>query len=205
MTTPSQIEQQARPYRWPQEHLDLCLKLWTDGRSASEVARELTEKFGEERTRNAVLGKLHRMKAPTHSTPQRKKHTPPAMSSKSNIRAPRKVNTDRSRAGKDNAVGASIVRRVLKRSPVPLLPKPLPVVVESVWPARIITLLDLDAHTCRFPIGDPLAADFTFCGCEPQPGKPYCPAHMLRAYTAPAPITASRQKSIYPAMRSQHA
>jgi GcrA cell cycle regulator len=205
MTTPSQIEQQARSYRWPQEHWDLCLELWTDGRSASEVARELTAKFGVERTRKSVLGKLDRMNAPSHGTPQRKNTKAGTGMSKSNfIRAPRRTDTDRSRAGKENAAAASIVRRALNRSPVPLPPKPLPFFEEPLV-GLIDQLVDLTEHTCKWPIGDPLAADFTFCGREPQPGKPYCPAHMLRAYTAPAPITESRQKSIYPTMRSQHA
>jgi GcrA cell cycle regulator len=204
MTTPSQIEQQARSYyRWPQEHLDLCLQLWTEGRSASEVARELTAKFGVERTRNSVLGKLDRMKARKRGIPQRKNKK--AGMSKSNfIRAPRRTETDRSRAGKENAVAASIVRRALNRSPAALPPKPLPFFEEPLV-GLIDKLEHLTEHTCKWPIGDPLAAGFSFCGQEPQPGKPYCQAHALRAYAAPAPITASRQKSIYPAMRSQHA
>jgi hypothetical protein len=125
--------------------------------------------------------------------------------SKSNfIRAPRRTETDRSRAGKENAVAASIVRRALNRSPAALPPKPLPFFEEPLV-GLIDKLEHLTEHTCKWPIGDPLAAGFSFCGQEPQPGKPYCQAHALRAYAAPAPITASRQKSIYPAMRSQHA
>jgi GcrA cell cycle regulator len=203
MTAPSPDEQQARPYRWPQEHLDLCLQLWTEGRSASEVARELTAKFGVERTRNSVLGKLDRMKARKRGIPQRKNKK--AGMSKSNfIRAPRRTDTDRSRAGTESAMGAAIMRRMAKRLTERVPPTPLPFFEEPLV-GLIDQLEHLTEHTCKWPIGDPLAAGFSFCGHEPQPGKSYCPAHMLRAYTAHAPITASRQKSIYPAMRSQHA
>ncbi|MDR3510646.1 MAG: GcrA family cell cycle regulator [Caulobacteraceae bacterium] len=42
-------------------------------------------------------------------------------------------------------------------------------------PGLIVDLVDLGAHACRWPIGDPKHAGFTFCG-RPADG-PYCPAH----------------------------
>jgi hypothetical protein len=42
-------------------------------------------------------------------------------------------------------------------------------------------LLELTDDTCRWPVGDPCAADFFFCGAPPLPGKPYCAAHCARA------------------------
>jgi GcrA cell cycle regulator len=40
------------------------------------------------------------------------------------------------------------------------------------------------AHrTCQYPHGDPQKPDFHFCGGKPQPGKPYCAAHMAVTYT----------------------
>jgi hypothetical protein len=43
------------------------------------------------------------------------------------------------------------------------------------------SLLELTDDTCRWPVGDPCAADFFFCGAPPLPGKPYCAAHCARA------------------------
>ena len=42
--------------------------------------------------------------------------------------------------------------------------------------------VDLSAHTCRWPIGDPRDPDFHFCGKPCVPGKPYCAEHVCIAY-----------------------
>jgi GcrA cell cycle regulator len=36
-------------------------------------------------------------------------------------------------------------------------------------------MAELTSHSCRWPIGDPKAADFSFCG-QPAAGR-YCVAH----------------------------
>lgn len=48
--------------------------------------------------------------------------------------------------------------------------------------ALIGSLLDLNEHTCRWPIGDPLKPNFGFCGRHSIEGSPYCAAHHDRAY-----------------------
>ena len=45
-----------------------------------------------------------------------------------------------------------------------------------------LTLLQLNEHTCKWPIGDPLNADFYFCGQHSNEGHPYCEFHSRRAY-----------------------
>ncbi len=45
-----------------------------------------------------------------------------------------------------------------------------------------LTLLQLNEHTCKWPIGDPLTPDFYFCGGHSDEGKPYCEFHSRRAY-----------------------
>jgi GcrA cell cycle regulator len=55
------------------------------------------------------------------------------------------------------------------------------------------TLLELTSATCRFPIGDPRAADFAFCGARPVPGVPYCIHHARIAYT---PAIARRREPL---------
>jgi GcrA cell cycle regulator len=45
-----------------------------------------------------------------------------------------------------------------------------------------LTLLQLNEHTCKWPIGDPLNADFYFCGQHAEEAKPYCEFHSRRAY-----------------------
>jgi GcrA cell cycle regulator len=43
-------------------------------------------------------------------------------------------------------------------------------------------LSELQQWHCRWPIGDPTAEDFGFCGNKPVDGLPYCPAHARMAY-----------------------
>ena len=45
-----------------------------------------------------------------------------------------------------------------------------------------IKLVDLDSHTCRWPIGDPRDDDFCFCGKKVKAGKTYCDDHSAMAY-----------------------
>ena len=62
---------------------------------------------------------------------------------------------------------------------------------------RACSLAELSRMTCRWPVGEPDAADFAFCGAAPFARYPYCIAHCLIAYRperadgdgAPAPVT----------------
>jgi len=47
---------------------------------------------------------------------------------------------------------------------------------------KIRSVVDLSAHTCRWPIGDPREPGFHFCGAPSMPGKPYCQEHAAIAY-----------------------
>jgi GcrA cell cycle regulator len=41
----------------------------------------------------------------------------------------------------------------------------------------MVKLLELEAHNCRWPCGDPHDDGFGFCGHDRQPGSSYCPHH----------------------------
>ena len=45
-----------------------------------------------------------------------------------------------------------------------------------------LNLLQLNEHTCKWPIGDPLSKDFYFCGQHSLETGPYCEFHSRRAY-----------------------
>jgi GcrA cell cycle regulator len=55
--------------------------------------------------------------------------------------------------------------------------------------ARPKTLLDLESHDCRWPIGEPRQPDFHFCGARQAPGRPYCALHWEMAFQPPRPRT----------------
>ena len=44
------------------------------------------------------------------------------------------------------------------------------------------TVLTINDRMCRWPIGDPAATEFHFCGRKPKAGSPYCEAHARKAY-----------------------
>lgn len=70
----------------------------------------------------------------------------------------------------------------MRRRPAPL--------VEAV--GRVTDLAALPRRACRWPIGDPKAAGFSWCGAA-APLGPYCQDHRARAYRAtPVPVSSRR-------------
>ncbi|MBO0718117.1 MAG: hypothetical protein J2P55_12370 [Rhizobiales bacterium] len=57
------------------------------------------------------------------------------------------------------------------------------VVVISTHPC---SLIDIDTHQCRWPIGDPASTHFLFCGNDAVAGFAYCVGHARMAYRMPA-------------------
>lgn len=168
---------------WTDERVELLKKLWMEGLSASQIAGEL----GEGVTRNAVIGKVHRLKLsarakPASSTP-RPRVSRPSVSRRS------------SSSSSSAASSASIKRRVMNSAPIvgatalkaseetDIELDVLPQTEELFIPeAERLTLLMLTEQTCKWPIGDPFAADFHFCGRTSDEGKPYCEFHARKAY-----------------------
>ena len=69
----------AQAAGWTDERVELLKKLWMEGLSASQIAGEL----GDGVTRNAVIGKVHRLKLsarakPTNTTPRARPAARPA-------------------------------------------------------------------------------------------------------------------------------
>ncbi|TMJ74492.1 MAG: GcrA-like regulator [Alphaproteobacteria bacterium] len=60
-----------------------------------------------------------------------------------------------------------------------------------IYNGRGCTLLELSQGKCRWPISNPGAEDFCFCGNEPVKGLPYCLGHARIAYR-PTAIAAAR-------------
>ena len=49
---------------------------------------------------------------------------------------------------------------------------------------KTITTDALTIDTCRWPFGDPVEADFHYCGELPLVGRPYCDKHDAQSYQA---------------------
>jgi GcrA cell cycle regulator len=54
------------------------------------------------------------------------------------------------------------------------------------------SLMELGQEKCRWPISEPGAEDFGFCGDKPVQGLPYCAAHARLAYLVAARRSARR-------------
>lgn len=151
---------------WTDENAKILEKLWKKGFSASEIAKEL----GCGISRNAVIGKAHRMGLSDISRISRKK---PIKRKKrvSNIPKQRKTSNLTACFHKPEAFFKEIMPRDIIPIPVRPLENPIP----------IQTLRD-DLSQCRHPEGD--RAPYKFCGL-PTEGEPYCEYHKnLNSYKA---------------------
>jgi GcrA cell cycle regulator len=138
---------------WTDERVELLKKLWLDGLSASQIAKQLGGV-----TRNAVIGKVHRLGLSGRAAPSQ-----PARPVFKAPRPPRPV-------------PAPAPRRIEAHAPQ----APTPVFyVEEPGSATVLTL---GAHMCKWPIGDPSTDDFTFCGRRSGQDGPYCNEHARIAY-----------------------
>jgi GcrA cell cycle regulator len=151
---------------WTDDRVELLKKLWADGLSASQIAAQLGDA-----SRNSVIGKVHRLglagraKSPATAIPrQRKPRSPGAM-----MRLTRP------------AVRGNTALAALHAFEPELEPELR--ISENVVPiGQRCTILELGEGKCRWPIGDPSAPDFFFCGGKTIAGLPYCGYHSRVAY-----------------------
>ena len=149
---------------WTDERVELLKKLWSDGLSASQIAAELGGI-----TRNAVIGKVHRLglsgrakSASSGATRQRKARAPTHM-----LR-----------------IGRNAIRGNTALAPAyDIEVEAQPELIDNVIPiGQRRTILELTEATCRWPVGDPGAGDFFFCGGNTVGSLPYCAYHARIAY-----------------------
>lgn len=198
---------------WTDERVETLKKMWGDGQSASQIAKELGGV-----TRNAVIGKVHRLgqsnragtgsaapaakPAPkekpseTVEAPSAKPASKPAPKAKPSMAVAITEELDLD----ENGIPISAARRAIIPAGQPLPPQPsaneispeaLAKVNEVEKTAKRLTLMELTEKTCKWPVGDPATEDFWFCGLPVQQGKPYCEAHVGVAFQ---PMSARRDR-----------
>lgn len=146
---------------WTPERAERFIIMWNDGRlSASEIAAVLARQECRPVSRNAILGKARRMKLP----PRVVKVRVPSLPKRKRV------------AKKPKARMSAVIVAA------PALDGPF---VET---ARL-SLTELTDATCKWPVGDPKAADFGFCGLPTAEGHVYCPAHHRRSIRPPRPVS----------------
>jgi GcrA cell cycle regulator len=190
---------------WTDERVETLKKMWGEGQSASQIAKELGGV-----TRNAVIGKVHRLGLSNRvgGKDEEEAEAPAAVKPEPSPRvvepmAPRAAERVVERPAPPPG-GATVtalpVRKAIIPAGQPLPPQPaaneispeaLASVREVEKRAKRLTLMELTERTCKWPIGDPATDDFWFCGLPSQPGKPYCEAHVGVAFQ---PMSARRDR-----------
>ncbi len=173
---------------WSEDRVEILTKLWMQGLSASQIAVEL----GGGVTRNAVIGKVHRLKLsgrvkPATSTARARnanKSTRRASTSKSSTSSTNATTKRRNVGYAPVSIGATALKSEQDQESELLIGHAQEQEVNIPISERM-SLLELSEDNCKWPNGDPLRPDFHFCGRRSLDGKPYCEAHSQRAYHKP--------------------
>lgn len=170
---------------WTDDMIAELKKLWSKGMSTGEIGKKLGV------TKNSVVGKVHRLgldgrpspikrkdEDKTLKSPTSKPEAPKAMQKKEAKPAkpePLKVQTPRLEPARTKKI-EHIVEDV-KITPIKIEKKDIVIKKEGDF-----SLIDLDGHSCRWPIGDPKDENFHFCGKKIRTGQTYCDEHSAIAY-----------------------
>lgn len=139
---------------WTDEQVDRLQELWAQGLTANEIAKILGV------TKNSIVGKVHRLCLPARPSPIKSKENEATAETHAIIDSPAEESLQ------------------IPAGPKPSATKP----TTSASKGENIRLIDLDSHTCRWPIGDPRDEDFCFCGKKVRTGQTYCDEHSQMAY-----------------------
>lgn len=171
---------------WTPEAIERLKALWAEGHSTMEIARRMGI------SKNAIVGKAHRLNLKSRPNPIIRGGVPPA---------PRPPRTPRTPAPRRDEVAPA--PKLMMRLPQPRVafgpPEPSEQQAERLaaergegyGPRPVIgepqrrTPLWLGQRTCSWPLGEPGTHGFRFCGDDPFPGKPYCTEHAAIAYVKP--------------------
>jgi GcrA cell cycle regulator len=182
---------------WTDERVEALRAMWSEGKSASQIAKELGGV-----TRNAVIGKVHRLGLSNRIGGLDREDENGGFD-------PAGEGPEPERPPEAPAPQPAVARPAGKEAVVPARPKPagqpmppqpaqseisaeaLANLAEVAKKARRLSLMQLTERTCKWPVGDPATDDFWFCGLPTVPGKPYCDTHVAVAFQ---PMSARRDR-----------
>ncbi len=143
---------------WTDDIIARLRALWNDGHSTAEIGRRMGI------TKNAVVGKAHRLDLPGRESPIRRGLAGPA--------APRQPRPSRAVRPTLPALPSALTRPAPTPAPAPALPPPPPA-------RRRYGPL---GQPCCWPLGEPGTRGFRFCESSSEQGRPYCAEHSSLAY-----------------------
>jgi GcrA cell cycle regulator len=181
---------------WNDDRIEQLKQLWDKGVSASQIADQL----GGGITRNAVIGKAHRLGLKARPSPVKTEPSKKAVAAAAPAPAAAAPASAAPAAPAPTPQPAPTVARAPERPLAdeavaePVLDAPTPMVADAPQKSKSnggkatkVTLLDLNDKICKWPIGHPGDEDFHFCGKPVNPGTPYCLEHCAVAYQAQLP------------------
>ena len=195
---------------WTEERIETLKTMWEAGQTASQIAEALGGV-----SRNAVIGKAHRLGLQARPSPVRSAAEPepepvqpplpePEPEPEPIVAAPpppepRRDPEAAQAAPAQTAPAQPVLRSVgpggfVRQAPgeqqapaTPAPPRRLVPAKPSPEIAGKTGLLDLNDRICKWPLGHPGEPDFHFCGEKVNPGFPYCVDHCGHAYQAQLP------------------
>ena len=167
---------EAKTEGWTEARVTLLRKLYAEGtKSASQIADQIPGEF----SRNAVIGKLHRLGLVGRTTAARPRNASlplkPSRVTQGHRRTHRNPDiVDYIRKVEKCQIQAGVLPPIVRSAPLP--------VREPEDISSGVTLLELKEHSCRWPLGGHLEKATLFCGAPKVPGKSYCSCHSARAF-----------------------
>jgi GcrA cell cycle regulator len=166
---------------WDEDTIRHLRDLWTQGLSTAEIGRRLNV------SKNAIVGKAHRLDLDARPSPIRRDVTKPATERQPAY--PRMAGPTLPplpSAGVASIMPTLSNVQALRPNPVigsrPMVPAPVaPPAPRPVVPSTTIQARR-SAPSCCWPIGEPGTKTFRFCDDTSVPGKPYCDTHAKLAY-----------------------
>ena len=184
---------------WTDQMVEDLRVMWKQGMTTAEIGKKLGV------SKNSIVGKVHRLGLSGRPSPIKKKEKPEAAEvtaapkeknnrgEKETAKKTTERENDKPQVSKTAAPAADKKAEKLeteKQEPVKNAPKEEPEVKECFKSdleksAKAVSLMELDNHTCRWPLGDPKDENFRFCGKKVRIGQTYCEEHAAVAYVKP--------------------
>lgn len=146
---------------WTDEKVKALVQLWESGQSITQIGKALGM------TRNAVVGKAHRIGLAKRASPIMRSEKP----------AQPRQPVQRHEAVHSTQPAPRTIQVREEQAVVPAGQQ------NQLTPAMLAALTPTSGPRCKWPIGDPKTSDFDFCSGVALPGKPYCAQHCAMAYT----------------------
>lgn len=152
------------------EHEQEILKLWEDGLTGSEIANQIGV------TRNAVMGKLHRLRERHVITYKNIATRTAAIRHKVRVK-------ERAKQIDETLNGQKVEEKPLEEAVEELLPLILEELRPKTGDRKPVKFMDLQPSSCRYVVSGAMAKDFLFCNEVKKIGSPYCQEHHSRCNT----------------------